>query len=447
MLQRNKVNRIFFAKNWLLSGWGLYKQKPITWVFMVFLFTIAYIIAVTSIPGRAIAALLTPVFLGGIYFTAYTADKGSPISMENLFSMFKETQKLKQLLIIGGIGVAVVGLTFTFENMLGTVLFWVWGFATLFSIPLVAIQNQTAVESLKSSFIASLVNIVPLFFFYVSAFLLLILGAATFGIGLLVVLPTLFCASYFIFKTVYLEGIEQIPEKTPSTSETIDSASTITSASAADAVQGLVHNPSNVFENFLAEKVEQRIEEEADMSLPDGFLLNYFDDYMQITRKWLGAQTFGLLVGTLVFNYVWMGNGFVEIIASDRELLLKIFCLAFIAIGAVSAYFTIASAMNKTQVYVNKNSMAIQHHPIPWIGNKTIEVKEIQQIYVKTVVKTNNQRTYYKYHVLGLTSDNQKIKLVTGLTKYQHAHFIEKKIEDYLGIENESVADEQSQFT
>ena len=47
--------------------------------------------------------------------------------------------------------------------------------------------------------------------------------------------------------------------------------------------------------------LEHDKKDQTDMRLPRGFEVNYFDDYMQITRTWFGFKTFGLLIGTLVF--------------------------------------------------------------------------------------------------------------------------------------------------
>ena len=451
MLKHNRVANIFYAKKWLLSGWGIFKKKPITWALMVLIFTIFYIVGMNSLIGKALAAFLTPVFAGGIYMAAYKSDNGEPIAIENLFAIFKNSQKLKQLLIIGAIGVAVVGLTYIAQNMVGSdyemryksgndttfsenrtttlgstlssIITWAWGFVSLFSIPLVAIKNQMAIESLKNSFSASLINLIPLFIFYGCGLLLMILGAIPFGLGLLIVLPVLFCASYFAFKTIYLEANEQT---STSNSDVTDNADNI-----------VTPNILTDFEASLNAMAEQKIKEATDMTLPKGFELNYFDEYMQITRVWHSFKTFFVLTGALIFNGVWITNGFFELLFSDRELLLKLFCLVFIVIGLGLIYLTITTWLNKTQIYVSKDAIEIKHKPIPWPGNKRIETSNIKQLFVKKISRnSSNNRTTYTFNVLGVTSENKQFKLITGLERHQHAHFIERKIEDYLNIEN-----------
>lgn len=449
MLQYSKVTNIFFAKNWLISGWGLFKKKPLTWALMVLIFTIFYMVAMNSIIGKAIAALLTPIFAGGIYVAANKSDNGEPIAIENLFTMFKDSQKLKQLLIIGAIGVAVVGLIYLVQNMAGsdyqmqyksstgfdrtstpggiltTFITWAWGLASLFSIPLVAIKNQMAIESLKSSLSASLTNLISLVIFSFFAFLLTLIGVIPFGLGLLVVLPVLFCASYFAFKTVYLEVNEQ--------NSTSNSGVTLSSAPRA---------PTNVEASTL-KTAEQTIEDKEDLRLPRGFELNYFDEYMQITRVWHGFKTYLILLVALTFNGVWITSGFVEILLGERELLLKLFALVFIVLGLGLLYLTIATWLNKTQIYVSKNNIEIKHQPIPWLGNKRIETNNIKQLFVKKVYRgSSNNNRRYTYNVAGITSENKQFKLISGLEYDYYARFIEKKIEDYLGIDDEEISDE-----
>ena len=232
MLKHNKIKNTFAAKSWLISGWGIYKQKPLTWTLMVLILAIFLMIGMSSAIGRVIAVMLTPVFAGGIYVAANKIDNGEPIAIEHIFAMFKDSQKLKQLLIIGGIGVAVVGLNYIIQNMTGsdyqmryksgtssyydnqittpggilnTLISWVWGFASLFSIPLVAIKNQMAIESLKSSLSACFDNLISIVIFSVISFVLMFVGIIPFGLGLLVVMPVLICTSYFAFKMVYLD--------------------------------------------------------------------------------------------------------------------------------------------------------------------------------------------------------------------------------------------------
>ena len=185
------------------------------------------------------------------------------------------------------------------------------------------------------------------------------------------------------------------------------------------------------------------IKDKTDITLPKGFELNYFDEYMQITRVWHGVQTYFLLLFALIFNGVWIGNGFVEILFSERELLPKLFSLVFVFLGLGLLYFTVATWLNKTQIYVSKNSIEVKHQPVPWLGSKKIKAGTIEQLFVEEKYKgSSNNNPRYTYNVLGLTSENMQLKLIAGLEFRDHARFIEKTIEDYLRIKDVKIEGE-----
>ncbi|MDX2465358.1 MAG: hypothetical protein QNK31_12715 [Porticoccus sp.] len=193
----------------------------------------------------------------------------------------------------------------------------------------------------------------------------------------------------------------------------------------------------------MPSNISNDINDKTDITLPKGFELNYFDEYMQITHVWHGPQTYALLLFALIFNGLWIGNGFVEILFSERELLTKLSSLVFPLLGLGVLYFTIATWLNKTQIYVSKNKIEIKHKPVPWFGNKKLKADNIKQLFVeKKCVGSSNGNRRYKYNVLGLTSESAQFKLIAGLEFRDHARFIEKTIEDYLGIENVKIEGE-----
>ena len=238
MIKFQKINHIFQAKNWIISGWKLFKKKPLTWVFMVLIFNIFMIVGSNFLIGRFIVALLLPVLAGGIFIALDKASRGEPIGLENLFSVFKNKPILKELLTVGAIGVAVVALTMVLQYLTGTeykikletskvegasdvykqvsegsiftsVVSWIWSWAILFGIPLIAINREPAIPALKHSLLGSLLNILPLLVFIGMIILLTIVSILPVGLGLLVLIPVLFGATYCAFKEIYVEAETQ----------------------------------------------------------------------------------------------------------------------------------------------------------------------------------------------------------------------------------------------
>ena len=238
MIKYQKVDHFFKAKNWLISGWKLFKKKPITWVFMVLIFDIFIIVGNNFLIGRFIMALLFPVLAGGIFIALDKASRDEPIGLENLFSVFKNKPILKQLLTVGLISVAVVTLTLALQYLTGTeytlkldssetettgavyekvsegsiftsIVSLVWWSALLFAIPLIAINKEPAIPALKHSFYGILINFIPFLVFFGVIILLTIVSILPVGLGLLVLIPVLFGATYFAFKEIYVEAETQ----------------------------------------------------------------------------------------------------------------------------------------------------------------------------------------------------------------------------------------------
>ena len=436
-LQFKTIKKPFAAKQWLLDGWQMFKKKPLTWVILLFIFNIIMVIGSSHIISRYIAALLLPVLMGGIYLAAHKSAQGDVVSIESLFSMFKQPKKLKQLLIMGGIGAIVVFLS----GIFGILLTLPWSFALLFGVPLVVIKDEGALPALQNSLVASVYNLLPIIVFYLFTVVLMLVAAIPFGLGLFVLIPILFGASYSAFKAVFL-SYEQVNSETNDKSH-IEAVSLMAEENKRENKGTQEPNLGEKLATNMRSYMLGTTDVNGETDLPKGFEINYFDKYMHIIRHWHGFGTFSLILGTLVFNGVWIANDFWSVLMSDRELLLRLFSLTFIVIGAVLPYFVIASWLNKTNIYVSKEAIEIKHEPIPWLGNKRIETKNIKQLFVRekggnsqSMTSTSNKPP--RYSVVAITYDEQPFNLIKGLPRSNQAFFIEQKIEKYLGIQDEA---------
>jgi len=235
MIKLQSVKNMFQAKHWFISGWKLFKKRPLTWIFMVLIFIILMIIASNFLIGKFLMALSLPVLAGGIFIALDKANRNEPVGLESLFSVFKDKPVLKQLLTVGAIGVAVLMLTMGLQYLTGTdyeikiensqvesandvykqvekgsfftgIITWIWAWALFFGIPLVAIKREAAIPALKQSLIGSLMNIIPLISFVGMTILLTIISILPVGLGLFVFIPVLFATIYFAFTEIFVEA-------------------------------------------------------------------------------------------------------------------------------------------------------------------------------------------------------------------------------------------------
>jgi uncharacterized membrane protein len=75
--------------------------------------------------------------------------------------------------------------------------------AYLFAPTLVALNDMTAWEAMKASFMGCLKNMLPLFLYSLAATGLMIVGFIPVGLGLFVVSPILIAALYAAYRDIY----------------------------------------------------------------------------------------------------------------------------------------------------------------------------------------------------------------------------------------------------
>jgi hypothetical protein len=119
-----------------------------------------------------------------------------------------------------------------------------------------------------------------------------------------------------------------------------------------------------------------------------------------------------------------------------------IFPIAHVAVGVGLSYFTLALLLNSTEVRLTRYELSIRHGPLPWRGNQTLAADDIRQLYCKRQIRHGKNGVSITYDVHALLKDGQGIKLLSGLNDEQQALFIEKRLEQWMGIRDQAVEGE-----
>lgn len=220
---------------WWQDAWTLFMKNAGMWLVMgVILLVIFIVLNVIPFIGGLAAALLGPVFVGGWMLAARKLEGGGTLEVGDLFSGFQD--KLASLVIVGalllgavvviGIVAGVLGMGALAGAMMGgannsgagmaaamgtgalallvtLALSFVLGMAFWFAPALVVFRNLSPVDALKTSFSASLKNIVAIVLFGVLYFIAAIVASIPFGIGWLLLLPLVMLAIYASYKDVF----------------------------------------------------------------------------------------------------------------------------------------------------------------------------------------------------------------------------------------------------
>jgi hypothetical protein len=173
--------------------------------------------------------------------------------------------------------------------------------------------------------------------------------------------------------------------------------------------------------------------------LPKGMEVVDLGSSFEIRRRWFSPVFLFLVFFCLFWNgfmIVWHG-----IALSQGLWFMSCFGLIHTAVGVALLYYTVAGFVNTTVVRVAQGLIEVQHGPLPWPGNKSLEAHEVEQFYCREQAGKSDsaQRTY---EVMVLRKSNVRDTLVKGLPDPDQALYIEQELERYLRIADEPIGGE-----
>ena len=141
--------------------------------------------------------------------------------------------------------------------------------------------------------------------------------------------------------------------------------------------------------------------------------------------------------GFLVFWY--MGAMQAE---GTLPLMHVLFPIGHVVVGVGITYFTIACYLNKTDIIISPMQLVVRIQPMKWPGEGRYYISDIKQLYTYKKVRKTKNGTSITYEVRFIDKhDNQKT-LVKGLQTKEQGLYIEKEIENVIGLEDQAVPGE-----
>ncbi len=223
---------------WIVTGFLIFRQVPLTWILLcATLLLVAATLALIPMAGQFIFTLLSPVFLAGLMIGCRTLEQGGKLEIAHLLAGFRSTPA--PLITIGGIylvgQVLILGVFMLVggnvlmdllidgkrvdENELRNVsgdMLSASLVALLLSIPLmmaawfapllVIFKGMPALDAMRISFFACIKNIVAFQIYGVILIALTIIAAIPYGVGLFVLIPTLFASIYASYRDIFADS-------------------------------------------------------------------------------------------------------------------------------------------------------------------------------------------------------------------------------------------------
>ena len=219
------------AWGWTVQGFYFFKANPVMWIVLIFIYLLIMVpVSLLPIVGSFLSALLAPVFAAGLMAASKAVSRNEPLEINHLFLGFK--QNTAQLVSVGGIYMlslliiaifvvlsldkAVIELlikgqelnveqaqTVVMPILIAMLFFVPVVMAYWFAPVLVGLHKVTAIEAMKLSFKASILNMLPFLLYGLIFMLLIVLAVIPFGIGLIVVVPMMMTSLYASYADIF----------------------------------------------------------------------------------------------------------------------------------------------------------------------------------------------------------------------------------------------------
>ena len=221
--------------NWISEGFAFFRRQPLTWV-LITLVLIALGIASALVPvlGGLALQVLTPALSAGLMLGCRRLEEGGELTVGALFSGF--SVRGGRLVGLGALGLVATVLVFALIGVvLGLGMWTLLGaqaspemgpegvltillgvlIAVALSIPiymamwfapaLIALNDLSLGDAIRSSFGACLRNMLPFLVYGVVMLVFMVVAMIPIGLGLLVLLPVLFTSVYASYRDLFFE--------------------------------------------------------------------------------------------------------------------------------------------------------------------------------------------------------------------------------------------------
>lgn len=181
----------------------------------------------------------------------------------------------------------------------------------------------------------------------------------------------------------------------------------------------------------------------AAVAIPEKLQVAEFGGDLRISWPWFQWTGLFLIPFCIAWNAFLIG--WYSMALSDfgppggMKIIMLVFPIAHVAVGIGLLYACLVLLLNRTTIHITFGELIIRHGPIPAIGNRTISVDEIEQLYVKHERNQGREHTSHNYPLLARLKSGEEVKLLPRNSEVDVARAVEQLVEAHLNIRDQSV--------
>ena len=215
---------------WIVNGWGIFKQQPMSWVLAMILgFVIMVIVSLVPIVGSIAQMLTTFIWSAGLAIGCRAQVDGGIFEVKHLFSGFQNRPGALILLsvlfniviilfVVAALGTAFLPMmwgdvdamaqldpqTIMLGALVVTALTIPLMMAVWFAPHLIVFHEASILQAIKMSFVGCLKNVLPFLWWGLVIFVFYVLALLPLLLGLLVIVPVFFTSTYSAYEDIFL---------------------------------------------------------------------------------------------------------------------------------------------------------------------------------------------------------------------------------------------------
>lgn len=182
------------------------------------------------------------------------------------------------------------------------------------------------------------------------------------------------------------------------------------------------------------------------LTTPDGLDIIASHDQLDIRYSHFKAASKAQIGFLTFFNIIW--NGIIFVVAHNAFEAGEVVPLLFMSLHILSGIVLFAAwarqVLNYTDVLIRSDYIEISTGPIrnPFGRQPVLLSSDIRQLYTaRKLVGSTNGVPNYRYELWAILYNRSKVKL-TALASYQNLVYIERSIEQFLNISDQSILGE-----
>jgi hypothetical protein len=166
------------------------------------------------------------------------------------------------------------------------------------------------------------------------------------------------------------------------------------------------------------------------------------DAGIDLVVSWPWSRTKGAIF--LGFSVFWDAALAMFVVVEANQGMVKFlpFLSLHILAGLYIFYMGLAHLLNQSLLSLSNGILSVQHRPLWWPGQTSLETASIDQLYVVERVHNGKNSRSYSYELMARRTDGIATSVVRNLESVEEARFLEQQLESRLDISNRPVEGE-----